>query len=143
MRLPSVIIILMAATSGVVPEPSAAQADASQAVAALKVGQRVRVQAPGIAIESGSVSQLLSGTLVVLEGGQEWSIPVSNIERLEVRQRTVVQNALLFGLVGTLTGLGARKFKEDLSATPFAVGGFTFGVLFGLTHWKWSVRFPR
>jgi hypothetical protein len=112
-------------------------------VAALKVGQWVRVQAPGIAIESGSVSQLQPGTLFVLEGGQEWAIPVANIERLEVRHRTVVQNAFLFGLVGTLTGLGAKKFKEDLSATPFAVGGFTFGVLFGLTQWKWSVRFPR
>ncbi|HSM61861.1 MAG TPA: hypothetical protein VK849_13725 [Longimicrobiales bacterium] len=133
------------------PLSVSAQSDASGAAADLKPGQQVRIQAPGLVIDGARVSEMADGTLYVAQDGQEWAVDVRTIERLEVREHPIVRDALIFGLIGTLAGLGADKFKSRERA-PDGVGdgalkglaaGTAFGVGFGLTEWRWSVRFPR
>ncbi len=95
--------------------------DAAAAVSTLEVGQQVRVQAPGLSVQLGTVSEIDATTLYVLEEGQEWVIEARTIERLEVRRRSVAQNVLIFGAIGALAGLGANKFRESIS--PPLAGG--------------------
>jgi hypothetical protein len=135
----------------VAPAPSVAQADASEAAARLHPGQLVRIQAPGLAIEGGRVSAFAGGMLQIVEEGQEWDVDPRTIERLEVRTRPVVQNALIFGLIGTVVGYAGDKIKSaqrnpDPSSDGLwkgLAGGVVFGIAFGLTQTSWSVRFPR
>lgn len=137
----SILVFVGAALAG--PEPAAGQVAQSYAVSRLSVGEAVRVQAPGVTVEDGRVSEVSPETLYVLEGGQEWLIDVADIERLEVQRRPVVQSILVFGAVGALAGWGAGKFKEDTPFIPFVAGGVASGAIFGMTQVRWQVTFPR
>ncbi|MDX1647064.1 MAG: hypothetical protein R3304_07960 [Longimicrobiales bacterium] len=125
------------------PFPASPQTGPESAVARLAPGEVVRVQAPGLSVDQGTVSEVDDGTLYLLEGGQEWLIDVRSIERLERRHRTVGKNVLIYGGIGALAGFGAGKFNEDLSAVPFAVGGVAVGLVMGLTQWQWRPLYPR
>lgn len=116
---------------------------AHEAVARLDVGEQVRIQAPGTAVELGTVSEVDPSTLYVLEEGQEWLIDIGTIERLEVRRRSVVKNMLIFGAVGALAAVGVKELREDMNTAPIFVGGFAFGAAFGYTQWQWRVTYPR
>jgi hypothetical protein len=114
-----------------------------EAVSRLVVGEQVRVQAPGTAVELGTVSEIDPGTLYVVESGQEWLIDIDTIERLEVRRRSVIKNMLIFGAVGALASVGAKEIREGTNTTPIWIGGFVFGAAFGYTQWQWRVTYPR
>jgi len=133
------LVLLMMAT----PCASSGQAGPAAAVGRLSPGDMVRVQAPGISVDGGAVSEIDGETLYVLEGGQEWLVDIAAIERLERRHRTVGKNVLIFGGIGALAGFAAGKFNEDLSIWPFAVGGVAVGVAFGLSNREWRVIYPR
>ena len=121
MKMLSVVLALALGLMAWSSPVSAQLMNASAAVSALKVGEQVRVQAPGTAVELGTVSEVDQSTvsevdqstLYVLESGQEWLIDIGTIERLEVRSRPVVKYALIFGVVGGLAGFwcqpGPRK----------------------------------
>ncbi len=132
------------------PPAALAQYTAAEVVASLSPGQQVRVQARGVSVELGTVSEIDGSTLYLTDAGQEWIIDASSIKRLEVRQRPVVQNVLVYGLIGALVGWTGDKFKEggpdDGNGDGTLLGaaaGTAFGIGFGLTHWRWTVRFPR
>jgi hypothetical protein len=135
---------MMAFGLGVLPSGVSAQVtNAAAAVSALNVGEQVRIQAPGASVELGIVSELDASTLYVTESGQEWLVDILSIERLEVRRRSVVKYALIFGVVGALAGAGAHKFRETVAPGPFLYAGVAGGALFGYTQWQWRVRYPR
>jgi hypothetical protein len=135
---------VMALGLGVCPADGSAQVmNAAAAVSALTVGEQVRVQAPGASVELGIVSELDENTLYVTESGQEWLVDIDSIERLEVRRRSVVKYALIFGVVGAVAGAGAHKFRESVAPGWFLYGGVAGGALFGYTQWQWRVRYPR
>lgn len=143
-RLSPALAVALTLGVGVATESVSAQLlDARDAVAALSVGDQVRVQAPGTAVELGIVSEVDPSTLYVVEGAQEWVIDIGTIERLEVRRRSIGKNVLIFGAIGGLAGLGANKFRETVRPLPFLLGGAGFGALFGYTQWQWRVTFPR
>lgn len=125
-----------------VPGPVSAQAGPSAAVERLSPGEVVRIQAPGVAVEQGTVSEIEDETLYLLEGGQEWLIDVRSIERLERRHRTIGRNVLIFGSIGAIAGFAAGKFNENVSAAPFIVGGVAVGLGLGLTQWQWRQLYP-
>lgn len=114
-----------------------------EAVSRLDVGEQVRIQAPGTAVELGTVSEIDPSTLYVMESGQEWVIDIGTIERLEVRRRSVFKNMLIFGAVGALASVGAKQLREGMNTAPIFIGGFAVGAAFGYTQWQWRVTYPR
>lgn len=126
-----------------VPGLLSAQTDPLSSVDRLSPGDVVRVQAPGVSVAGGAVTEIDDETLYVMDEGQEWLIDIPAIERLERQQRTVGKNVLVFGSIGALAGFAAGKFNEDLSMLPFAVGGVAVGLAFGMTNREWRLIYPR
>ena len=155
--IPTALLVVVIGLSMALP--LAAQEGARTAVDGLDVGQQVRVQAPGMAIELGTVSEIDAQTLFVLEDGQEWLIDIRAIERLEVREHPMVSNVILFGAIGAVLALAAGKAKglgcaegpsgnacreaSGVSVPLFGIGGAAVGALVGRSQWRWNVLFPR
>lgn len=142
MRKKTLVVPLVALALSL-PVPVLGQLAASEAVARLRVGQTIRLQAPGISVESGTVSELDGETLYVMEEGQEWLVEPREIERLEVRRRTIGKNVIIFGAIGALVGFGANKFYEQVNGRRFALLGVATGAVFGYTNWQWTVLYPN
>lgn len=139
MTISSVLTFLILGMPGLL----SAQTDPISSVDRLTPGDIVRVQAPGVSVAGGAVTEIGEETLYVVDEGQEWLIDVRAIERLERQQRTVGKNVLIFGSIGALAGFAAGKFNENVSALPFAVGGVAVGLAFGMTNREWRLIYPR
>lgn len=138
-------IVLGALMLSSISAPSAgyAQSGPASAVESLVVGEVVRLQAPGMSIDLGTVTETDAETLYVEQAGQEWFVDIESIERLEVRRKSISKYVLIVGGLGALLGYSADAFRDESSVAPFVIAGVGAGAAIGLARWEWKVAFPR
>ena len=154
-RLLILLLILAASPIDVLAQGT----DPETAVAALKVGESVRLDVMRIGRMEGSFLSTSDRTFILTRNGEPAQVQVGDIERLWVRGRSTRRDALIGALVGCIFGIwlgtefaGACDIDGEPCATPlggaaafgllFGAGGLALGTGVGFAIPTWRLRFP-
>ena len=75
-------------------------------------GDPIRVRARGIATTEGTLTALSAEALTVENDRHQWTVPLEDLESVEVRSTDSVRQMLWVGLVGAGLGAAAGRFME-------------------------------
>ncbi len=157
------LVLVLAAAGLLTPDETQGQSADPQegvppAASQFRVGQFVRLTAPGIVIDGGVIESVGGDTLFVASEGMQWSVQASLLEAISVRESRVVRYTIVGAVPGALVGVLGKILKNKMDCSSRRTNcppanlhkgaliggalGSVIGLIIGKTSTHWRQVFP-